>query len=205
MPSRLITLVIEGLPAEQSRIVLSDFLKELGLFLRVLKETDRQITSEREPTTYYRIVDLRHSSPATIVVEAVPRDAQQVDVSERVVSELFAILTSIRRQGAPEHPVSTSLLSGIRDMTALVGHGLHHLQLESNGDSVAMDSAFRGQVAELLGRAGTCPGAVRGMLEAINVHREANVFPMYPDVGPAKITCHFPVHLPVVSRTAAVA
>jgi len=30
------------------------------------------------------------------------------------------------------------------------------------------------------------------VLEAINVHDGANVFRIFPDVGPSRVTCHFP-------------
>jgi hypothetical protein len=33
------------------------------------------------------------------------------------------------------------------------------------------------------------------MLEQINLHHGANTFHVYPDVGPKKITCHFPAFL----------
>jgi hypothetical protein len=35
-------------------------------------------------------------------------------------------------------------------------------------------------------------GFVRGKLEAIDLHDSANVFKIYPQVGPSKIACHFP-------------
>jgi len=38
-------------------------------------------------------------------------------------------------------------------------------------------------------------GFVRGKLEAINLHDSANVFTIYPRVGPSKIACHFPTAL----------
>lgn len=37
-----------------------------------------------------------------------------------------------------------------------------------------------------------CEGAIEGMLEQINLHHGANVFYIYPEIGPRKISCHFP-------------
>jgi len=36
---------------------------------------------------------------------------------------------------------------------------------------------------------------IRGRLEAINVHRSANIFKLYPRIGPTKLTGHFPESL----------
>jgi hypothetical protein len=33
------------------------------------------------------------------------------------------------------------------------------------------------------------------MLEQINIHLGANTFHIYPQIGPRKVTCHFPVGL----------
>ena len=40
-----------------------------------------------------------------------------------------------------------------------------------------------------------CSGSIEGMLEQINLHDGANIFHIYPDVGPRKVTCHFPARL----------
>jgi hypothetical protein len=194
MSERLLTLVVEGSAAEQSRVLLADFHRELSLFLNALNETDRHLTGQREPATYYRIVDLRHSSPATVVVEALPRDPQ-IDVSTEVVSAFFAILVDIGRRGTLSEPVSAALLNGIRDMTSPVGRSVSLVRIATDNDYVDMDKAFRGRVIEILRPEESYPGSIRGMLEAINVHREANVFRIYPDFGPNKVSCHFPAEI----------
>ena len=60
----------------------------------------------------------------------------------------------------------------------------------------------RTQVATLYSRVDTalavdeeCEGSIEGMLEQINLHLGANTFHIYPDVGPRKVTCHFPTKL----------
>jgi hypothetical protein len=40
-----------------------------------------------------------------------------------------------------------------------------------------------------------CEGAVEGRLEQINIHEGANNFHIFPEVGPRKLTCHFPTRL----------
>ena len=40
-----------------------------------------------------------------------------------------------------------------------------------------------------------CDGTIDGMLEQINIHHGANTFHIYPEIGPKKVTCHFPANL----------
>jgi hypothetical protein len=40
-----------------------------------------------------------------------------------------------------------------------------------------------------------CEGAIEGKLEQINLHHGANVFYIYPEFGPRKLSCHFPAKL----------
>lgn len=40
-----------------------------------------------------------------------------------------------------------------------------------------------------------CEGSIEGMLEQINIHAGANTFHIYPEIGPRKLTCHFPSRL----------
>ena len=82
MANRVVKLIVEGLPGDKSRIRLADFLRELNLFLQLLNEADRQVTSKYDLANDYRIIDLSHSSPATVVVEAIPRDPKAMSLTK---------------------------------------------------------------------------------------------------------------------------
>ncbi|MFH2101787.1 MAG: hypothetical protein ABIJ39_00315 [Chloroflexota bacterium] len=194
MAESFITLRLEGIQRENRFVLLKDFLQELGHLLNLLNETDRHISARKGLTTYYRVVDLRHSSPATIVLEALPIDPQY-DSSHQIISLFFDIITQIKQEGRISKPVSSTILTSLREMALPIGRTLSLITVQSNGNQVEIDKTFGGKVIDLLKPEQTFPGSVRGMLEAINVHKDANVLRMYPDVGPSKITCYFPSDL----------
>jgi len=194
MTNSFVTLSLEGIQRENRFILLKDFLQELGLLLNLLNETDHHISARKGLTTYYRVVDLHHSSPATVVLEALPIDPQY-NYSHQIISLFLDIITQIKREGRISEPVSSPILTSLRDMAFPVGRTLSLITVQSNGKQVEIDKNFGSKVVDLLKPEQTYPGAVRGMLEAINVHKDANVLRIYPDVGPSKITCYFPSDL----------
>lgn len=194
MANSFVTLSLEGVQRENRFILLKDFLQELGILLNLLNETDRHKSARKGLTTYYRVVDLRHSSLATVVLEALPIDPQY-DVSHQVVSLFMDIITQIKQEGRTSEPISSPILTSLREMASPIGRTLSLVRVQSNGRQVEIDKTFGSKVVDLLKPEQTYPGSVRGMLEAINVHKDANVLRIYPDVGPSKITCYFPSDL----------
>jgi hypothetical protein len=186
-----ITLLLQGPPADDGHIVFPEFIRELQLFSSALKEADRQLSPHGQPASIFRVVGLSYSSPATVLIQAEPRDPQY-DLSEQVLSHFFGVLSDIEQAGTTSRSVSFGLLSDLRDMTAPVGKAIGTLSVTRNDRTVEMGSHFGRRVRDLLKPEETYPGSIRGMLEAINVHKSANVFRLYPDLGPSKLTCHFP-------------
>ena len=111
------------------------------------------------------------------------------------MTELFSILGDIDQGRSLPKRISTTLLTSIRDMSSLVGRSLSRVQINSDDKIINMNTAFSGHIVELLRTEETYPGAIRGMLESINIHLGVNVFRIYPDIGPQKVICHFPTEL----------
>src|SRR5688572_222760 len=72
MPARRIRIQVLGSREDKGHVRLSDFIRHLDLMRNALKQTERQITGE-EGSVYWRIIDLSHNSPATVVLEEVLR------------------------------------------------------------------------------------------------------------------------------------
>jgi hypothetical protein len=189
-----IKLLIEGPDEGDGHIVLAEFIRKLQLFSGALKESDRQISPHGEPASIFRVIGLSYSSPATVVVQAEPRDPEY-DLSEEVLTHFFGVIRDIETKGTTSRDASVGLLANLRDMTASVGGTVAAVKVTRNGETVDLGTRFGRRVRDLLEPQETYPGAMRGMLEAINLHRDANVFRLYPDIGPAKVTCHFPAPL----------
>src|SRR5216683_101426 len=64
-----ITLKLEGLPEEDGHVRLSDLLAELQALKDALDNVDRMVGQTNDTILYYRVIDLKHSSPATVVLE----------------------------------------------------------------------------------------------------------------------------------------
>ena len=188
-----IAIVMEGLAAEDGHVRGNDLQKELQLLLSVLGKTETRVVGEKENATYYRVVELSHSSPATIVLEARPI---RQNYDKRI--ELFASLKGIVREvqfGSLTNRIETSLLRDLRDMAAPVGKTLASVELIFDGTTVRLDPGLRKIVDRIIAPEEVFNGTMTGMLESINIHGEANRFWIYPDIGASKVKCDFAAEL----------
>lgn len=183
-------LTLEGLPQDDGHVGLADFIRELQLLSSALVKIDRSVSPENRISTSYRIVDLSHSSPARVVLAAFPR-RNMPDVRKLVFGTIISALIQIQQNEVPDG-VSADVLEDLYGMAQPVGTRLARVTLGQDEKEIPFTPAFRSVVAEILAPQHIAQGFIRGKLEAINLHGSANVFKIYPRVGPAKVTCHFP-------------
>lgn len=195
MANRRIRLSVEGTDPPHKRVRVTDFVRELQLLLSALRQVEWQLHPSASSSLYYHIVELSYASPATVVIEPLPADPT-VDLSYQVVSAFRSVVRHLVESGEslPER-VTHNLLEDLAGMAALVGRTLSSVKISAGDDNFLLTRTFQRHVEDLLRPEEMYPGSIRGMLEAINVHRGVNVFRIYPDVGPSKITCHFPAQL----------
>ena len=187
-------ITVDGIPEEEGHVRIDDFIRQLQLFSSAIKKYDQHITRQHESTTYLRIVDLHHSSPAMVVVEPRPYDVKY-DNTELVAREFFSFLTEVSTPGTLIRSVDSSVLESLQNMSRGLGRRFSYLSISRENEVVVMDNRFEQRVSECLEPEESYPGFFRGILEAINIHGNANVFRIYPDIGPTKITCYFPLEL----------
>jgi hypothetical protein len=186
-----VRLTLHGLASEDGHVRLADFLRELQLFSGTLKKFDRFVSAGRL-SCYYRVVDLSHSSPATVVVEGQPRRRGELGAPYQVIGEFLATLNHIQRNGQVPKPLNLSILRGLKRMMEPLGRSISSVEIGGNGIAVPLTRDFETLIDHLLQPEEEYPGSISGMLDAINFHGGANVFYLYPDIGPEKIACHFP-------------
>lgn len=190
MPDKTLTIELKGSTIDDEHVRLSDFIEELATVREILADLDRQASNSQTRTTDFRIIDLSHSSPSRIVLEAIPTDERQ-DVSEKVIDSFFVGLQQIREGYAPAEFDSVLL-----EKFARIGRGLRRrltaVVFFRNGSSVGVGRTFEAQVINIIGEDEISDGSVTGTLEMINFHSGANKFVIYPTVGPQKVTCRFP-------------
>jgi len=186
-------MVLDGLQVEQGHVRATDLEKELRLLLSVLSKTENELLGQRDTEIYYLVVDLRHSSPSTVVLEA--RSLRQ-DQDRR--ADVFKALKGFVHQvesGSLDRLVETSLLRDIRDMAAPVTKTLAAVTILFDDTTMKIDQGLRKTIDQIIAPEEVFNGTMTGMLEAINVHADANRFWIYPGVGPTKVKCKFPPEL----------
>src|SRR5262245_60445163 len=95
-----ITVQIKGSAADGGYPRLSDFLKQLDAIKSALKHTERLVSGSEERTVYYRIVKLRMSSPATVVLEETPiRTGERKGPPVPIIKKFVSTLRQIERGG----------------------------------------------------------------------------------------------------------
>jgi len=191
MPDNRLRLVLEGWVSEDGHVRLEDFIRELTSLKAALAELDRSLAGSRESTAYYPVVALSHASPSIVEVEerTIPAGAPP----RGTIPALSSMLQAIERPDPDA--LEAGVLIHVAEMARPVGKSLAAVRLSANGFSFNITQGVRKRVEELLEPSETYSGWLRGMLEAINLHDGANVFRLYPDVGPSKVSCHFPADL----------
>lgn len=195
---RRIVVQIKGVATEGGYPRLSDFLQQLEAVKTALKHTERLLLGDGERSVYYRIVELKMSSPATVTLEEQPLSTAdgpgrlpRIPIGERLVSTL----SQIERRGHLPHVKDLAALEAYRG----VGSLLHRRQVEavtlkSANRIVTIGEEFNRNIDKIIGPDETIEGSISGLLLAVNLHNTTR-FEIYPAIGPAKVVCDFPASL----------
>lgn len=190
MAGRRISLIMEGSENEQGHLRFGVYLRQLQALSATLKQIDRIVTSQQKPTAYYRVVDLSHDSPATIVVEAVPFKPEY-DRTDEITGRLFADFAAIKQQKTLPDDFDSKYLESFQALLEPLGKSISSATLQSDNQDIALNEVLKAQVDLLLAPRDYGQGSVQGVLEAINIHLAKNQFRIYPEIGPKVVECHF--------------
>ncbi len=184
-----ITIQLEGDPNENGDVRLSDFVEKVTAFLAALNATASLLPDEAKAKVYYRIVELRRESPATISVMPVSQRietrrafARRFADSVRAVSEPATAPDALQR--VPELKPFAALMPTsdrhIRRMTVKV-QGIRSKKVVLFPQRPDWIPAVQLVTTE---EADYAYGSVAGRIEQFNVHAGANRFRLWPRVGP---------------------
>jgi hypothetical protein len=179
--------VVEGTERD-GHVRLDVFLQELRRLHGALSKVDASLV-DGQRNSHFAVVGLSHSSPATVELE--PRvEPNRQDVRPLVVGRLIDAIESVEL-GVVSNDTDYDLLADLRGLAAPVGSTLKAATLNVGGRSFDLTPDFARRIDAQLAEYESCVGTIEGMLERINVHADANVFTIYPDIGPRLVTCHF--------------
>jgi hypothetical protein len=187
-----ITLIIEGLPEDEGQVRLGAFLSQLQNLSATVTKLDRE-AHDGKTATYFRIAELSYKSPARVVLE--PQALPKQPYIGRAIIEGLGRVTTALENGSDLSGIDADLLEDIRGLARPVGKSVKSVTLMFNDHSFDLTPTIASKVETALAVDEECEGAIEGMLEQINLHLGANVFYIYPIVGPRKLTCHFPARL----------
>jgi hypothetical protein len=190
MANKKITIRLKGSREDNEHVRLSDFVSHLQFLSAALSETDHLLTGVDKKSVYFRVVDLKHSSPATVVLEPVPIPGE-VDHSAAIISKFFSSLEKIQESQDVPPGIGRPLLEAFRNLSIGLRKNIRELVISSDDQSVEIDRLLEAKISKILETEEISEGSISGVLETINVHNKANKFVIYPSVGPRKITCHF--------------
>lgn len=187
-----ITLIIEGLPEDEGQVRLGVFLSQLQNFSATLTKLDRDANHGKSATVFH-IAELSYRSPIRVVLEPQARPKQPY-MGPAILESLERVTVALTN-GHDLAGVDADLLEDIRRMTQPIGKTVKNAAFSFRGQTFALTQEVGSKVDLALAVDEECEGSIEGRLEQINLHQGANIFHIYPLVGPPKVTCKFPARL----------
>lgn len=184
-----IELIIEGLPEEEGRVRLSTFMSQLQYLSAALIKLDKEVNGGKQGSVF-QVAALSYNSPMRVVLEAKALPSQRF-TGGLVVKKLQEVARAIKADSSLLN-FDADLLEDMQALAKAVGKTVLNSTLMFNGDVIDFSPKISRQIEDALAIEEVCEGGIEGMLEQINIHRGANTFQIFPDVGPNKVSCHFP-------------
>jgi hypothetical protein len=189
-----ITIQIVGDEMDRKDVRLDDFIDQLKDVKKALFENELAITGKDSPTIEYKVVDLRHSSPATVVLEPVLIGPQTTRMDPQFVRQVvggFATeLRSIKKNGELVRDPDLARLLAYQKIGVQENNRISKVKIGVGGRTVTIDDVFKRKLEAIVGPDEFAEGTIDGMLEAVNFHN-ANKFYLYPLIGPKRVTGTF--------------
>ena len=192
MADNRISLILEGMQRDDGHVRFDVFLQELQRLKSVLGRLDGSST-DGQRNSHFAVVGLSHSSPARVELEQRPNRGRP-DVGPIIYNTFQQLYGSIESDQIADD-VDFRLLADIKQLAEPVGATLNSATLKFNGSEFPLTETIAKRIELHMAEYEECAGSLDGMLEKVNVHADANVFTVYPDVGPTSVSCHFPEEL----------
>ena len=185
-----IAIQLVGSATDGEDVRLGDLTDQLNAVRRALRQQDLMLSGAAEPTLDYRVVDLRHSSPATVILEPVPLADVPRTYPKQVLTQFSSELQLIRKKKQLLAPPDLDRLRSYESIGAAKNNLIQEVKIFFGRKVVRIDEHFKRNVEEIMGPDELSAGSVTGMLEAVNFHN-TNRFTLYPSIGPKKISGTF--------------
>ena len=193
MDKNRIRFTIVGAGDDGDDLRVDDFVKQMTAFKKALVETDRLVSGSK--TMDYRIVELSHSSPITVVLET--ETTSEIDLGESVLETFYTGVTAIRQGKRLPADFDYAALMAYKQITMLMPRTVAEVTIARNGTEVLVAEDFGQSIDQIIGPDEYEMGTVTGMLHHINLHGNQNIFTVYPTSNQPPLRCTFSKHLRV--------
>jgi len=196
--ARRITIKIKGATSENESLRIFDFISQLDAIRNALCRIEDEVLEPGTPHMQYKLVDLSHQSPATVVIEVAPSPRGQ-DLSGVIADRFMERIKFIQTGKVPEEYDSIRL-EAFRNIGPRQTKGsknnlpkkwFSEISISSDSYYVDIGNSLEEEIDKIVGPDETVQGSISGTLELINIHAHANTFRIYPIIGPKKVDCSF--------------
>lgn len=189
MPSNKVRIQIPGSDKDNGLVRLPDFVRSLNTLMDALSKIDRIVTKSNTASVYFRITELKYSSPATVETEILPLRANVLHMT--AITDKFVTGFQEIERGSIPPDFNRALLEDYKTLSQR-GQDKPPIVISSNGTQCLATPKIVAEIAMVLNKEESAKGSVSGILEAINIHAGTNKFYIYPIAGAEKIECNFP-------------
>jgi hypothetical protein len=192
MATATLTIQLEGSLDDNGNVRLEEFLEELQAIKTALKQTERIVVGQQN-TVYYRVIELTHSSPSTVRIEAVAHRKENQHVPRRVVRRFATSLRMIQRRHRAPRDFDLEALEAFKNISNPLSKNLRKITIteDEKRTKAAINQEYEDALRRIIGYDQKERGSMMGKMEALNVHLNTNTFIIFPTVGPKKVTCKF--------------
>jgi len=191
-----IALCLEGTATDNKHVRLDDFLTQLQSLQDALNCIDNEANGRT--TLYYRVVDLKHSSPATVKIEPVLRESfRKAGIKSKyrnsvqiVHHRFFDSLRAIRYESRKIENTTEETVDAFGELIDGLGKRFSSGSIYNSDANVPLDFELSQNIEQLIKPGFVSHGSVVGNLLSISFARN-NRFYLYPQIGPTSIACHF--------------
>src|SRR5579862_2690349 len=163
MAANRITVRVEGDPRDRGHVRLNEFLQQLEAVKAALRQTERVLGLSNKTPVYYRIIDLSHSSPATVVMEGVAdltKPNADPTIPGKIVGSFFTSLNTIKKKGEIPQGFDYLAAESFRDISATLQKHVTSLVLTNGRYKVKIDQQFEDKIAKAIGPDETTEGSI---------------------------------------------
>lgn len=190
-----ITFHIEGIDKDDGNVRLNVFVDQLTVFRKLLNAADAIVSKKRQPTSYYKITNLSHNSPAALTLSGEPLDEEN-NHTEKTFKYVIDGLRQIRTQKVAPDDASENFINSANDLLNGLNNKYSRMWLDiSDGSKVNLDTDLAKAIKGLMSGYTTSFGTIKGEIETFSGHTEPYHFNLYHPLGGQAVKCIFKKNL----------